>query len=38
MRVGIVGGGYTGLSAGYELARAGHAVEIFEAAPEVGGQ
>ncbi len=38
MKVAIVGAGYTGLAAGYELARSGHPVEIFEAAAEVGGQ
>ena len=38
MRVAIVGGGYTGLTAGYELARGGHEVEIFEMAQALGGQ
>jgi protoporphyrinogen oxidase len=38
MKVAIIGGGYTGLTAAYELGKAGHSVELFEAAPEVGGQ
>lgn len=36
-RVAIVGGGFTGLTAAYELVKAGHEVEIFEAAPNLGG-
>jgi len=36
-RVGIIGAGPAGLSAGYELARRGLEVEIFEAGPHVGG-
>ncbi len=36
-RIGIVGAGPAGLAAAYDLARAGHQVVIFEAAPEVGG-
>ncbi|WP_425053557.1 NAD(P)/FAD-dependent oxidoreductase [Psychromarinibacter sp. S121] len=35
--VAVVGGGFTGLSAAYELARAGHTVTVYEAAAEVGG-
>ncbi|MHB1434546.1 MAG: FAD-dependent oxidoreductase [Thermoplasmata archaeon] len=36
-RVAVVGSGPTGLSATFFLARAGHSVTIFEAAPEPGG-
>ncbi len=36
-RVAIVGGGPAGLSAAYFLRQSGHAVEIFEALPELGG-
>ena len=38
MKVGIIGAGAAGLTAGYELAKAGHRVEIFEEAPFIGGQ
>lgn len=38
MRIGIVGGGVAGLTAGYRLSLAGHEVAVFEAAPELGGQ
>jgi len=38
MRIGIVGGGIAGLTAGYRLSQAGHTVTVFEALPEVGGQ
>jgi protoporphyrinogen oxidase len=37
LRVGIIGAGLTGLTAGRELARAGHAVTICEQAAEPGG-
>ena len=37
MKVGIIGGGVGGLAAGYELAKAGHTVELFERAPFLGG-
>ena len=37
MRIGIVGCGITGLTAAYELAKKGHAVELFEASDTVGG-
>ncbi len=36
-RVAIVGSGPAGLTAAWQLARAGHRVKIFEAAPEAGG-
>jgi protoporphyrinogen oxidase len=36
-QVVIVGGGFTGLAAGYELAKAGVPVTILEAEPEIGG-
>jgi len=36
-RVLIIGAGPSGLSAGYHLARAGHAVTIYEAGPIAGG-
>ena len=38
MRVGIIGGGAAGLAAAYELTKAGHYAEVFEAAPFLGGQ
>jgi heterodisulfide reductase subunit A-like polyferredoxin len=36
-RVAVIGSGPAGLSAAYFLARRGHAVTIFEGAPEAGG-
>ncbi|MGB3210227.1 MAG: FAD-dependent oxidoreductase [Desulforhopalus sp.] len=36
-RIAIVGGGPSGLSAAYYLARLGHQVEIFEMMPKLGG-
>lgn len=38
MRIGIIGGGFAGLSAAHELLKAGHHIEIFERAPMLGGQ
>lgn len=37
LKIGIVGGGITGLSAGYELVKKGHDVTVFESMAEVGG-
>lgn len=37
MRVGIVGGGITGITLGYFLSQRGIPVDIFEASPELGG-
>jgi len=37
LRVAVVGGGPAGLSAAYQLALKGHAVEIHEAGPALGG-
>src|SRR5688572_24327835 len=36
-RIGIIGGGITGLTAAYRLKQAGCAVTIFEASGELGG-
>jgi len=36
-RVGIVGGGILGLTLALRLAKLGHHVQLFEAAPELGG-
>ncbi|MGA0557193.1 FAD-dependent oxidoreductase [Larkinella sp. VNQ87] len=36
-KVGIIGAGPAGLTAAYELAKAGVTVEVFEAGPKVGG-
>ena len=36
-KVAVVGGGSAGLSAAYDLARAGYKVTLFEAADELGG-
>ncbi len=35
--IGIIGAGVTGLTAAYDLAKAGHEVTIYEARPYVGG-
>jgi protoporphyrinogen oxidase len=37
MKIAIIGAGYAGLSAAYDLRKAGHEVTIFESADYVGG-
>lgn len=37
MNIAIIGAGVAGMAAAYDLARAGHRVTIFEAAPYAGG-
>ncbi len=37
MKIGVIGAGPAGLAAAYDLTRAGQAVTVYEAAPEVGG-
>ena len=37
MRIGIVGAGITGLTAAYELGKAGHSVTVFEKDTFAGG-
>ena len=37
MKIAILGAGFSGLTAGYELAKAGYQVEIFEKAAQVAG-
>jgi len=37
-RIGIIGGGLSGLTAAYRLAQAGHDVTLFESQPVLGGQ
>lgn len=37
MRIGIVGGGIAGLTAAWDLARAGYEVDLYEAADRLGG-
>jgi protoporphyrinogen oxidase len=37
MEIGVVGAGITGLTATYELSKAGHKVTVFEQAPQAGG-
>ena len=36
-KITIIGGGITGLTSAYRLARAGHEVEVFEKSEELGG-
>lgn len=38
MKVGIIGAGAAGLTAGYELGKHGHDVTVYERAPFLGGQ
>ena len=38
MNIGVVGGGLTGLTAAYQLAKKGHQVLVFEREPYLGGQ
>ncbi|HNT77967.1 MAG TPA: NAD(P)/FAD-dependent oxidoreductase [Anaerolineae bacterium] len=37
MNIGIIGAGVTGLTAAYDLLKAGHRVTVYEARPYVGG-
>ena len=37
MNTAIIGAGYAGLSAAYDLAKAGHKVTIYELANQAGG-
>lgn len=37
LTIGIIGAGVTGMAAAWDLTRAGHAVELFEAEPTIGG-
>jgi hydroxysqualene dehydroxylase len=38
MKVAVVGGGWAGLSAAVEARGRGHAVTLFEMAPQLGGR
>ena len=38
MKVGVIGGGLTGLAAAYELVQQGHQVALWEQKPYLGGQ
>jgi protoporphyrinogen oxidase len=38
VKIGIVGAGVAGLTAAYDLSRAGHDVSVYESAPFIGGQ
>jgi protoporphyrinogen oxidase len=37
MNIAIIGAGYVGMSAAYDLAKAGHQVTVYESAPYAGG-
>ena len=37
MKIAIIGAGFTGLSAAYQLSKKGHAVSVFEKDPQPGG-
>jgi protoporphyrinogen oxidase len=37
MKIAVIGAGFGGLAAAYDLVRAGHAVTVFEAADHLGG-
>jgi protoporphyrinogen oxidase len=37
MNIAVIGGGFAGLTAAYDLLRTGNSVTVFEAAPQVGG-
>jgi protoporphyrinogen oxidase len=37
MKIAVIGAGYGGLSAAYDLARAGHSVVVYEASDQAGG-
>jgi protoporphyrinogen oxidase len=37
MKIAVIGAGFGGMAAAYDLVKAGHSVTIFEAAPHVGG-
>ena len=37
MKIGIIGAGYAGMAAAYDLVRSGHQVTIFEADRQPGG-
>jgi len=37
MKIAIIGAGFSGMAAGYDLTKSGHKVTIFEAADHVGG-
>lgn len=36
-KIGVIGGGFTGLVAAYELSKQGHSVSIFDTSTQVGG-